>query len=183
MSAQRRGLIVTCGIALVSAMLWLTFGTPTVAPRPRLRKIGGVRTKELNRKRIRELNLSLNGVPFGSQRHEVNIGQDVEFVGQLKLHPDQIPTGLISASIMVVHYPVGTEESQWSRRNSRRQWRLPTLRRERLIEQTHQINPKLLPPGDYELRHYLMIRDLEGEDDAFDYLGSAQLQVLPNGFP
>lgn len=177
MFQQRRGLIIGGGGLLVVALLWLVFGR-SIYQTPRIRKVGGVRTHEINRSRVEKMNVNFDGVPFGSQVHEVKLGQQVQFSGTLPLKDDMIPTGRFAGALKVVHNPVGTDESVWSKRNSRRQWGFGLLRKEREFDEKAQISPELFSPGDYELRAYLQIRDAEGEDDAFDYLGSARMKVI-----
>lgn len=172
-------LIFGCGALLIVGILWMSFGRSLYST-PRIRKVGGVRSNEINHSRIERMDVNVDDVPFGSIVHRVKVGEQLHIAGNLPLNPTQIPTGIFTISFVVVHYPVGTDESQWSRRNSHHQWSSGINHKERVVDNTLPISPEQFPPGDYELRAYLAIRDLEGEDDAFDYLGSAQLQVVPN---
>jgi hypothetical protein len=168
---------VAVGVAAVMTAAVLIWMFQTKVSQPRVRKINFYRTHEVVTDRVAQLELKLNGVPFGSQVHEVRVGAQVQFSGHLVLNPDRVPQGLFRELLLVSRHPVGSDEKVWSQRSAN-DWIIITLPKP--FETTFEVTGERMTPGEYEMRLYLDLKDLEGDESRVDYLGqTARLKILP----
>ncbi len=175
---MRRRLLLIGGAAFLAIV---TVGGVLLRTPPRLKtlKMRGSYPSTLSLSRVASLSLTSNGKPFSGQPIRVAVGDKFDLSCQLSMRPEAAPTGHFLARVFAVFHPVGTGEEVWRKVDSSKSFH-DTLTGAPQSLQGHidkTIEVRTLPAGEYELRVFLNVLDMEGSHHANDLIAKGHLTV------
>lgn len=147
-------------------------------PRSRLKE----RPSQINRARVADLSLRLNGEEFGNHRHVIAQEATVTLTGHLLWIVSAIPPGAwpeLKLSLRPMSQN-GVDED-WDVDDRTRYWEWPCtpLGLERKINEAYKVSGKDLAPGEYHARLYLIVEDQELGNNTVDLLEAATVTIVP----
>ncbi len=169
--------------SLPLGFLLMIFGCnrkPTPVPPPGLYD----RPADIHTERILDWELTVNGVPVLDRTHTVRIGEPIRFQGHVNIDESKIAgKGITIRFIKVCLRPVTqSADKPWPRPGPKErplEWDCPILKKEAVIDRTHVLDARRVPPGEYHARIYLTVEDIEDEQNHVDLIGRAHFTILP----
>lgn len=160
--------------AIASVML---VGCQKKLPEP-IRRMNA-RPAGINREKVVDWSLSVNGMPFEGQHHTLKRGAEVTMLGMLKPKENAIPLDTY-ASMSIVLQPVDEPaDKDWTAHglpNAKMELEAATLSGK--INGTTLLNETYVPPGEYQPRLYFRIVDLGRGKSTADLLATATVTVV-----
>lgn len=136
---------------------------------------------EIDRSHFSEFSILFDGTPIDEAHPHVHIGEVLDITGRSVIIPERLPKTWISRNLHLAFEPAGSPESVWEIRNPAHEWSIGGEADD--FERRLELSPRKIDPGEYDLRVYFSIYDLEGDQHSCDLLAKGRLTVLPERVP
>jgi hypothetical protein len=134
----------------------------------------------INREKVVEWSLSVNGVPFEGQHHTLKRGAEVAIMGKLKPKENAVPLDTYPGMSIVLRPIDEPADKDWTAHglpNAKMELEAPILGGK--INGTPPLNAEYVPPGEYNARLYFRIVDPGRGKSTADMLATATVTVVP----
>lgn len=169
--------------SVLAGSLLMTYGCnrkPTPVPPPGLYD----RPAAIHTEKIIDWELTVNGVPILDRTHTVRIGEPIRFQGHVTVDESKIAgKGITVRFVKVCLRPeTRSADKPWPRPSPEErhlEWDCPILKKEGVIDRMRVLEERWVPPGEYHARIYLIVEDIEDEQNSVDLIGRAHFTILP----
>jgi len=169
---RSRRVFAIIAVFVMFAILWIAS-----ARRHRVNPVSAIvfenRATAVNRSQVTEVHLTVDGQDVFDRVVQVQSGSEFEIAGRLQF-ATPTRTGHLSPRRMLIigHRPAGSSESAWKRGDPSQEWVGPAM------ENFSFKGSAKIPPGDYDLRVYLLVHAVDDDLPKFDLVGSGKLRVV-----
>lgn len=125
-----------------------------------------VRSSDIQNDLVRVCTITINGLDFVKSKYILTTNSDIHIQGNVEFNPSRIEhPGFVSGFLMIGYRPKGVAESAWRLGGSDKEW--VTGMHAGRIDQKVTIST---PPGEYELRAYVLMNIIGLETPKVEYV-------------